>query len=52
MGFTPAEIDRMSLWEFLACSEGYAAAHGGEKQSGHVGDIDDERLRAMGVEGF
>jgi hypothetical protein len=29
MGFTPAEINKMSMWEFLACRAGYAAAHAG-----------------------
>lgn len=28
MGFAPGDVDRMSLWEFLACQDGYAAAHG------------------------
>lgn len=27
IGFTPEQVDRMSLWEFTACVEGYRAAH-------------------------
>lgn len=28
MGFTPQQVDAMSLWQFTACADGYAAAHG------------------------
>lgn len=38
----------MSLWEFAACVDGYAAAHGARR----AGDIDEERLADMGIEGF
>lgn len=27
MGYTPAEVDDMTLWQFSACAEGYRAAH-------------------------
>jgi hypothetical protein len=27
MGFTPAQVDRMTLWEFAACADGYRKAH-------------------------
>lgn len=30
IGFTPAEIDEMSLWEFAACVEGYRKANSPE----------------------
>lgn len=30
MGFTPREVDDMSLWELAACAAGYAKAHGAE----------------------
>lgn len=52
MGFTPREVDAMSAWEFAACADGYAEAHGGKKARSHGGDISDERLREMGVRGF
>lgn len=51
MGFTPAQVDDMGLWEFLACKEGYEIAHGGKKPKGS-GDIDEDRLRELGIEGF
>jgi hypothetical protein len=31
IGYTPAEVGAMSMWQFMACIEGYRAAHGGEK---------------------
>lgn len=52
MGFTPAEVGAMSLWEFAACAAGYARAHGGKGARAPGGDIDEARLRDMGVEGF
>lgn len=51
MGFTPAEVNAMSMFEFLACTEGYAEAHGGKKKQ-RLGSMDDDDLRAMGIEGF
>lgn len=31
MGFTPAEVDDMSIWQFWACGEGYRKAHNPEE---------------------
>lgn len=50
MGFTPEQVDRMHLWEFIACVGGYSAANGGEREPS--GDISEDRLRALGIEGF
>ena len=50
MGMEPRVVDRLSLWEFLACLDGWAAAHGGKTARG--GDIAEADLRAMGVAGF
>lgn len=27
MGFSPREVGAMSLWQFLACADGYARSH-------------------------
>lgn len=51
MGFTPREVDRMTLWEFLACLDGYAEAQGGKRRSAEA-DIEDADLRAWGIKGF
>lgn len=32
MGFTPRQVDEMSLWEFAACAEGYRRAHSAEEE--------------------
>lgn len=31
MGFTPNQINEMSLWQFLAAVEGYAKAHSSDE---------------------
>jgi hypothetical protein len=31
MGFTPAQVNDMSLWEFTACVDGWNRAHGDNK---------------------
>lgn len=31
IGFTPQQVDAMTLWEFEACVDGYALAHGAKK---------------------
>lgn len=41
----------MSLWEFNACADAFAKAHGGKSKSGG-GDMSDERLRELGIDGF
>lgn len=30
MGFAPDQVDRMSLWQFIACLDGWKAANGAE----------------------
>lgn len=51
MGFTPEQVDRMTIAEFVACSRGFARAHGA-KDKKRQGDIDEEELRLLGIEGF
>lgn len=52
MGFTPSEIDKMSLWEFLACRDGWNIAQGGKPPSDGGDDFSVEELRELGIEGF
>lgn len=33
MGFSPTEVERMSLWQFQAAAVGWVKAQGGEVQS-------------------
>jgi hypothetical protein len=47
MGFTPMQVDQMSLWEFTACADGVVQSKGG-KRSGRS-EMSEERLRDLGV---
>lgn len=47
MGFTPMQVDQMTLWEFSAC----VAAHQGGDRKGDA-EVSEERLRSMGIKGF
>lgn len=51
MGFSPEQVDRMTIAEFVACSRGFAKAHGA-KESKPLGDMEDADLRRLGIEGF
>lgn len=33
MGFSPGEVDEMSIWQLMAAAEGYAEAHDPESGS-------------------
>lgn len=33
MGFSPAQVGEMSMWEFLACADGIARKNGGDDTS-------------------
>jgi len=50
LGYTPRQVDEMTLWEFDACVEGYAAAH----KSGEDAPppMDDSELSELGIDGF
>ena len=45
MGFTPQQVQRMSLWEFACCVGGYVEAHGGEPELSFP--TDDEFAEAL-----
>lgn len=48
MGFAPEQVDRMTLWEFAACSDGYAKAHG-MKQEKSGREMSETRMRDLGL---
>lgn len=52
MAFTPAQVDAMTLWEFNACAHAFAKANGAKPASNGGGDMSDERLRELGIDGF
>ena len=51
MGFPPREVDRMTVWELMACMDGVAAERGGKVRGGG-GDLSEDELREMGIVGF
>lgn len=44
MGFSPSEVDRMSVWQFAACLDGYLASKGVEQG---MSAADRDRAAAM-----
>jgi len=50
MNFDARQIDAMSLWEFVASSEGYRKAHAGEDDKGRppTPDEHDDRVARLG----
>lgn len=47
---SPRAVDAMSLWEFIAVSDGLQAFHGGKKRRGP--DLSEAKLAEMGIVGF
>lgn len=48
MGFSPQQVGAMSLWQFMACADGFARSNSAEaakRSNDEPGDLDD--LRAM-----
>jgi hypothetical protein len=49
MGFTPRQVDEMTLWEFAHCMDGYKASQGIEDAPPVMSD---ELLAELGIVGF
>lgn len=49
MGYSPRQVDEMSLWEFGCVVEGYKRANGFEEA---LPAMDDEKLAELGIVGF
>jgi hypothetical protein len=41
MGFSPAQVDEMSAWKFLAARDGYIKAHSSESDELSAKEVDD-----------
>lgn len=48
MGFTPRQVDEMTLWEWIACVDGYAEAHGIKKKRREITDEEYQKLCDLG----
>lgn len=46
LGFSPREIDQMTLWEFAAAVEGWSKANGGESKPEAPSEEEHDRLMA------
>lgn len=42
IGFTPTEIDQMSVWQFMSAVDGYAKAHDPEAAKELTADEEDD----------
>ncbi len=45
MGFTPAQVDEMSMWEFDAALQGYIEANSTEDTDNQLTDEEEKQLR-------
>lgn len=52
MGMSPTQVDALTLWEFAACQDGYILANDPKAKRRGSGEISEERLAEMGIEGF
>ncbi|TBC01421.1 hypothetical protein ELH34_37445 [Rhizobium ruizarguesonis] len=50
IGYSPRDIDDMTLWEFACCSEGYRKAHASEEPP--PPPMGDDELADLGIVGF
>lgn len=50
MGFSPAQVDDMTTWEFHHCLQGFEEFHSTEEKP--APGMDDDRLAELGIEGF
>ncbi|MFC5584435.1 hypothetical protein ACFPOD_04875 [Nitratireductor kimnyeongensis] len=41
MGFTPQQVNEMSVWQYLAAVDGYMAAHAGEQDGLSGSEVDE-----------
>ena len=51
MGLSPSEVDAQEVWPFLAAWEAYKQVNG-IKSKESSGDLEDEDLARLGIEGF
>lgn len=50
MGFSPAQVDDMTTWEFHHCLEAFEEFRAGEDSP--APEMSDDRLAKLGIEGF
>jgi hypothetical protein len=50
MGYSPRDVDDMTLWEFACCADGFRQAN--ESQESLPPPMDDDELAGLDIEGF
>ena len=51
LGFSPQQVDAMSMWQFMAAVEGYAEAQNPKKQDRLSTEDKDELAAWLGIDG-
>ena len=49
MGFTPQDVGKMSVWQYMAALEGYIAANSSEDSKGLSAKEEDELAQWLGI---
>lgn len=49
MGMSPLDVGQCSLWELMAASDGWKAAHGGDDSPPPMSD---DRAATLGIDGL
>ena len=52
MGLSPSEVDRQQLWPFAAAWVAYKQVHGVRESRKSGGELGEDDLARMGIEGF
>ncbi len=47
MGFSPRQVGEMSLWQFMACADGWARANSPEASKRSNDDDDEPGVKAL-----
>ena len=50
MGFAPAHVDDMTMWEFHHCLQAFEEFHSTEEKP--APEMGEDRLAELGIEGF
>lgn len=52
MGWSPRELDDVTLWEFASARKAFSKFHGGEPKDNQPPAMSDETLAELGIVGF
>lgn len=52
MGWTPRQLDAVTMWEFSSAWGGYKGFHAAQEEDMPPPEMSDERLKELGIVGF